>query len=114
VVYGWQYFLTFIKEHLAPQLREGQVVIMDNLSAHKVSGVREAIEAAGATLLFLPPYSSDLTPVELLWSKVKTLLRGKAVRTYQDFKHVIAVIFKGITGQNLDGWFNYILKRQIL
>jgi transposase len=103
-------FLTFIKEDLVPKLQDGQVVIMDNLTAHKVNGVKQAIEKAGAQLVFLPPYSPDLMPVELLWSKVKILLRGKAVRNYKDFKQVITEIFKRITKKDLSNWFKHILK----
>lgn len=74
-------FLAYVRQFLAPALRNGDVVIMDNLSSHKVAGVREAIEAAGATLLYLPPYSPDLNPIEMAFAKLKALLRTKAART---------------------------------
>ena len=74
-------FLAYVEQVLVPTLRQGDVVIMDNLRAHKVAGVREAIEAAGAQLLFIPPYSPDLNPIELAFSKLKSLLRAKAIRT---------------------------------
>jgi transposase len=74
-------FLAYVEQVLVPTLRQGDVVIMDNLRAHKVAGVREAIEAAGAKLLFIPPYSPDLNPIELAFSKLKSLLRAKAIRT---------------------------------
>ena len=64
-------FLTFLDQVLCPKLRAGDTVVMDNLSAHKVAGVREAIEAAGARLLYLPPYSPDLNPIEKAWSSSK-------------------------------------------
>ena len=64
-------FLTFLREVLVPQLWPGAVVVMDNLGAHKVKGVRELIEGAGARLLYLPPYSADFNPIELAWSKLK-------------------------------------------
>jgi transposase len=64
-----------------PTLKPGDVVIMDNLRSHKVAGVREAIEAAGASLLFIPPYSPDLNPIELAFAKLKALVRAKAIRT---------------------------------
>jgi transposase len=64
-----------------PTLKPGDVVIMDNLRSHKIAGVREAIEAAGATLLFIPPYSPDLNPIEQAFAKLKALLRAKAIRT---------------------------------
>src|SRR3954464_222863 len=74
-------FLAYTQQFLAPTLRPGDIVVLDNLSSHKVSGVREAIEQAGATLLYLPPYSPDLNPIELAFSKLKRLLRDAAERT---------------------------------
>lgn len=74
-------FLAYVRQALAPTLREGDTLVMDNLSVHKVAGVREAIEARGATLLYLPPYSPDLSPIELAFSKLKRLLRSAAERT---------------------------------
>jgi len=70
-------FLACVQQHLAPTLKPGDIVIMDNLSSHKVTGVREAIEAAGARLLILPPYSPDFNPIEQVFAKLKALL-GKA------------------------------------
>ena len=69
-------FLAYLDHVLCPQLWPGDVVVMDNLSSHKVKGVRERIEAAGAELLYLPPYSPDLNPIEKAWSKLKLLLRS--------------------------------------
>jgi transposase len=74
-------FLAWIKQQLAPVLKPGDIVVMDNLSSHKVAGVREAIEAVGAELRYLPPYSPDLNPIELAFSKLKKLLRDGAART---------------------------------
>jgi transposase len=74
-------FLAYVRQALAPTLAEGDVVIVDNLASHKVSGVREAIEAAGASLLYLPPYSPDLDPIEQVFSKLKSWLRKIAKRT---------------------------------
>jgi transposase len=74
-------FLAYVEQILVPTLRPGDVVIMDNLRSHKVAGVREAIEAAGASLLFIPPYSPDLNPIELAFAKLKALLRARAIRT---------------------------------
>lgn len=74
-------FLAYVEQFLVPILRPGQIVIADNLSSHKVTGVRQAIEAAGASLLYLPPYSPDLNPIELAFSKLKRLLRTAASRT---------------------------------
>src|SRR5918996_1289244 len=74
-------FLAYVKQALAPTLRPGDVVVMDNLGAHKVKGVRAAIEAKGAKLLYLPPYSPDLNPIEQAFAKLKALLRSAARRT---------------------------------
>jgi len=74
-------FLAWVKQELVPTLQEGDLVVMDNLSSHKVAGVREAIEAAGARLLFLPPYSPDLNPIETVFSKFKWIIRSMKERT---------------------------------
>lgn len=74
-------FLAYVEQFLAPTLSPGDVVIMDNLPSHKVSGVREAIEARGATLLYLPPYSPDLNPIEQAFAKLKSILRTAAARS---------------------------------
>jgi transposase len=74
-------FRAYVEQSLAPSLRPGDVVVMDNLSAHKVAGVREAIRAVGAGLLYLPPYSPDFNPLEQVFAKVKALLRKAAART---------------------------------
>lgn len=76
-------FVAYVRQHLAPSLRPGDIVVMDNLSSHKRLEVREAIEAAGAELRYLPPYSPDLNPIELAFSKLKSLLRKKAERTVE-------------------------------
>lgn len=74
-------FLVYVKEVLAPTLSKGDMVVIDNLPAHKVKGVREAIEASDAKLIYLPPYSPDLNPIEMVFAKLKALLRKAAERT---------------------------------
>jgi transposase len=74
-------FLAWVQQHLCEELKRNDVVVMDNLSAHKVSGVTQAIEQVGAEVRYLPPYSPDLNPIENLFSKFKTLLRSVAART---------------------------------
>jgi transposase len=74
-------FLAYVRQQLVPTLTVGDLVILDNLSAHKVAGVREAIEAAGAKVVYLPPYSPDLNPIELVFSKLKWLLRSAQARS---------------------------------
>ncbi len=74
-------FRTYVERVLVPELRRGDVVVMDNLPAHKVAGVQEGIRAAGASLLYLPPYSPDLNPIEQVFAKIKALLRKAGART---------------------------------
>ena len=98
-------FRMFTAEVLVPRLKEGQVVVMDNLSAHKVAGVREAIEAAGARLMYLPPYSPDLNPIEMAISKIKSVLRKLARRTVPELFAAIGDALAAISGTNA---VNYI------
>ncbi len=97
-------FLAYLDQVLYPKLRPGQVVI-DNLSAHKACGVRERIEAAGAELLYLPPYSLDLNLIEKAWSKVKVLLRATRTRTAETLNQAIAELLPQITPDNAQAWF---------
>lgn len=83
-------FLAYVEQILAPTLKPGDIVVMDNLGSHKVAGVRQAIEAAGATLLYLPPYSPDLNPIEQFFAKLKALLRKAAARTFDALIAAIA------------------------
>ena len=87
-------FLAYVEQLLAPSLQPGDTVIMDNLPAHKVHGVREVIQAAGASLLYLPPYSPDFNPIEMAFSKLKALLRAAAARTMPDLWQAIANALK--------------------
>jgi transposase len=100
-----QVFSTFMQDVLVPALRPGQVVIMDNRSSHKVEGIQEAIEAAGARLEYLPSYSPDLSPIEGYWSKFKAILRAKAARTRALLDQAITEAFDIITLQDVRGWF---------
>jgi transposase len=98
-------FLTFIQTMLVPQLRAGHIVIMDNASFHKIKQVREAIESSGARLVFLPPYSPDFSPIELMWSKLKQYLRKKAARTLGSFHQALLEAFETLTDYDFEGWF---------
>jgi len=100
-------FLTFIQSYLVPTLHPGDVVIMDNLSAHKRVGVKEAIERAGAYLLYLPPYSPDFSPIELAWSKIKSFLRKRAARTHRTLHRAICQAFQAITSHDILAWFQH-------
>ena len=83
-------FRAYVERVLVPDLSPGDIVVMDNLPAHKVAGIRQAIEAAGAHLLYLPPYSPDFNPIEMAFSKLKALLRKAAARTVDDLWEAIA------------------------
>jgi transposase len=83
-------FLAWVEQLLVPTLQQGDIVVMDNLSSHKVKGVREAIEAVGATLRYLPPYSPDLNPIEQFFAKLKSLLRKAGARTLETLDEAIA------------------------
>lgn len=98
-------FLAYLDEVLCPQLRPGEVVVMDNLSSHKVKGVRERIEAAGARLLYLPPYSPDLNPIEKAWAKLKQLLRSTKARTKEALDQAISDLLPSITPDDAKAWF---------
>jgi transposase len=102
-------FLAYLDRVLCPVLRQGDVVVMDNLSSHKVPGVRERIEAAGAELLYLPPYSPDLNPIEKAWAKLKQLIRSAKPRTSQALQQAIADALPKITPQNAQAWFRLTL-----
>jgi transposase len=90
-------FLTYVRQFLLPTLRKGDVVVLDNLSSHKRREVRQAIRAVGAKLLYLPPYSPDLNPIEQVFAKLKTLLRKAAARTADDVCRAIATILDTFT-----------------
>jgi len=100
-------FRAYVREVLAPQLRPGDVVVMDNLSPHKSPAVREAIEAAGATLRYLPPYSPDFNPIENLWSKVKGKLRSLAARSVETLHDAIGVALATVTPRDCVGFFRH-------
>jgi transposase len=98
-------FENYITRLLVPQLKPGQIVVMDNLSAHKRSNVIEAIEAVGCEVWFLPPYSPDLNPIESMWSKVKASLRKLAAPSFEPLIHAIGQALHGVTAADCRGFF---------
>ncbi len=98
-------FLAYVEQVLVPTLSPGDVVIMDNLPAHKPAGIREAIEAAGAELRFLPPYSPDFNPIENAFSKLKALLRKAAARTVDDLWRAIGEAIDAFTPSECQNYF---------
>ena len=100
-------FHAYVEHVLCPTLVPGDVVIMDNLRAHKVAGIRERIEACGARLIYLPPYSPDLSPIEPCWSKLKALLRTAQARTREALDAAIQQVLAAVTASDARGWFRH-------
>ena len=100
-------FITYIEQVLVPTLRAGDVVVMDNLSAHKRPQVVQLLAAAGATVMYLPPYSPDFNPIEMIWSKVKRLLRSFAARTIDALHEAFGRAFAAVTTRDIAGCFRH-------
>jgi transposase len=99
--------LFFVEELLAPTLKRGDSVFMDNNPIHKLDDIEDAIEAVGAWALFLPAYSPDLNPIENCWSKIKSLLRSLKPRTLPELLDALVESFSSITEQDILGWFRH-------
>jgi len=100
-------FETYVEELLAPSLRTGQIVVMDNLKAHKSERVRQVIEDKGCQLLFLPGYSPDFSPIEEIFSKLKMSLRRAGARTREALEEAICQALLTVTAQDARGWFTH-------
>lgn len=100
-------FLTFVQQILVPKLRPGQKVFWDGLGAHRMTAAKTAVEATGAIVCQLPPYSPDFSPIELCWSKLKTLVRSAAARTRDDLIDAIAIALGSVTPSDLAAWFRH-------
>lgn len=100
-------FLNYVQQHLAPTLQPGDLLIMDNLASHKVCGVREAIENAQAQLLYLPPYSPDLNPIELAFSKLRRLLRSLATRTIDALWQACGTVLQAFSTIEIRNYFKH-------
>lgn len=98
-------FLDYIQHELVPSLHAGDLVIMDNLRCHKVKGVKEAIQRTGAQLLYLPPYSPDFNPIEMMWSKLKAILRKVKARTVDSLLAALPKAFPAVSIRDITGWF---------
>jgi len=98
-------FAVYVSQVLAPTLCAGDVVLLDNLNLHKGATVRAAIEARGARVEFLPPYSPDLNPIEKCWAKVKTVLRRLKARTFDELVEALNLAFQSITPADARAWF---------
>jgi len=100
-------FETYVERFLAPTLSAGQVVVLDGLGAHRTAKVRELVEARGADLVFLPPYSPDLNPIEEAFSKVKGILRKVGARTRGALDEAMGEALKAVTAEDAAGWFRH-------
>jgi transposase len=102
-----QTFAGYVEQCLVPALRAGDILIMDNLPAHKSERVTQAVEAAGCTLVYLPPYSPDFSPIENMWSKVKAILRSIGARTFDTVVDAVATALHAITPEDCEGFFSH-------
>src|SRR5271166_4291165 len=100
-------FLAYVEQILAPTLRKGDIVFMDNLRTHKIDGVREAVEAVGAKVRYLPAYSPDLNPIEMAFSKLKTALRKGAARTVTTLMKLIGKLIKTFAPEQCANYFRH-------
>lgn len=98
-------FRAYIKHVLVPVLPPGQIVVLDNLSSHKGVEIRQMIEEAGCELWLLPPYSPDLNPIEMMWSKVKEFLRTAKARGTEQLYQAVGAALATVTPQDASGWF---------
>ena len=98
-------FQAYVRHILLPTLKAGDVVVLDNLSAHKNKAIRDLIESVGAELWYLPPYSPDLNPIEKMWSKIKAILRTLKARTEESLINAIAKALEAVTADDAKGWF---------
>lgn len=100
-------FQRFVKQRLVPRLRQGDIVCWDNINMHKSRKVRELVEAAGATVLFLPRYSPDLNPIEAAWAKAKAIIRKAMPKTVPALKKVMRHAMRRISSSDARGWIRY-------
>ena len=100
-------FDAYLARVLGPRLRKGDVVVLDNLNAHKASQVERVAEARGACVLWLAPYSPDFSPIEQCWSKIKTCLRAAKARTRDELERALAQAIKLVTKSDIRGWFKH-------
>jgi len=112
VIYGeWNtdadIFTAYVEQKLVPVLSKGKVVIMDNVKFHCSTHVKDLIESTGARILFLPPYTPELSPIEPMWGKVKQILKKHSPKSLKEFAKYIKVAFESITSNDLLGWFGH-------
>jgi transposase len=101
------FFKGYIDQCLAPCLKSGDVLIIDNLSSHKVKYVLKTLYNKGVTVLFLPPYSPDFNPIEMMWSKLKAVLRKLKARTYEEIQSALKQAFDSINESDITNWIKH-------
>lgn len=100
-------FECFIERHLLPSLRPGHILILDNVSFHKSNAIKESLNRLGVRIVFLPPYSPELNPIENMWSKIKSYLRSKMIKTIKDFQFHLKTALESVTQEDCEGWFSH-------
>ena len=100
-------FEAYIEQFVVPVLEPGDIVVLDNLSAHKRGSIRTLLENAGASVIYLPPYSPDMNPIEMAWSKVKSILRTFAARTIEELEAAIVSALSAISQSDIANWFRH-------
>jgi transposase len=100
-------FEAYIEQFVLPVLRPGDILLWDNLAAHKRASVRELVQSVDATIVFLPPYSPDTNPIEMAWSKVKTILRSYAARSWDQLIDAVVAAFSAVTVADIASWFRH-------
>lgn len=106
-------FLRFVRKYLVPWLRPGDVVVLDNLSTHKMAAVRDAIVAAGASVIFLPTYSPELNPIELWWADVKRQLRTLGLNLENELRRAVRRLRASVPLTKIEGWFSHARRRAL-
>jgi transposase len=100
-------FEAYVEQFVLPALRPGDILLWDNLAAHKRASVRQLVESVGASIVFLPPYSPDTNPIEMAWSKVKTILRSHAARSWDHLVDAVVAALSAVTTGDIAAWFRH-------
>jgi len=100
-------FNVYVEQVLRPTMAAGDILVLDNLSAHRASAIEEVAAECGASVLWLPPYSPDFSPIELMWSKIKAVLRAAKARTHEELEQALVTALKLVTAADCEGWFKH-------
>jgi len=100
-------FNVYVEQVLRPTIAAGDILVLDNLSAHRASAIEEVAAECGASVLWLPPYSPNFSPIELMWSKIKAVLRAAKARTHEELEQALVTALKLVTAADCEGWFKH-------